>query len=50
MIPLVPMSEDQYAAFMQLSEGDQIEGQVRAGRWRADEAEARMAKAVPQSV
>lgn len=44
MIQLVPMNEDQYDAFMELSERDQIEGQVRVGRWRADEAEARMAE------
>ena len=44
MIELVPMDEDQYSAFIKLSERDQIEGQVRVGRWRADEAEARMAE------
>ena len=44
MIRLVPMDEDQYSDFIKLSERDQIEGQVRVGRWRADEAEARMAE------
>ena len=44
MIQLVPMNEDQYGAFMQLSERDQIEGHVREGTWRAEEADARMAE------
>jgi GNAT superfamily N-acetyltransferase len=43
MISLVPMNEDQYEAFMALSARDQMEGHVREGRWRAEEAEANMA-------
>ena len=38
------MSEDQYEAFMKLSERDQMEGHVREGRWRPAEAEANMAQ------
>jgi GNAT superfamily N-acetyltransferase len=44
MIQLVPMNEDQHSDFMQLSQRDQMEGHVREGRWRADEADARMAE------
>ena len=44
MIELVPMNEDQYGAFIKLSERDQIEGHVREGTWRAEEAEAKMAE------
>ena len=40
MIQLVPMSEDQYEAFMVISARDQMEGHVREGRWHAKEAEA----------
>jgi len=42
------MSEEQYDAFMELSARDQLEGHVREGRWRADEAEANMARMVAQ--
>jgi len=48
MIDLVPMTEEQYDAFMALSARDQWEGHVREGRWRADEAEANMALLVAQ--
>jgi GNAT superfamily N-acetyltransferase len=44
MIHLVPMNQEQYEALMALSERDQIEGHVREGRWRAEEAEANMAR------
>jgi GNAT superfamily N-acetyltransferase len=44
MINLVPMNQEQYEALMNLSERDQIEGHVREGRWRAEEAEANMAR------
>lgn len=48
MIRLVRMNEAQYQAFMELSARDQREGHVREGRWRADEAEANMARLVAQ--
>jgi GNAT superfamily N-acetyltransferase len=48
MIHLVPMLEDQYLAFMELSARDQMEGHIREGRWRADEAEVNMARLVAQ--
>ena len=48
MIQLVPMNNDQYEAFMALSMPDQMQGHVREGRWRAEEAEANMAKLVEQ--
>ena len=38
------MTEDQYEAFMQLSERDQMEGHIREGRWLPEEAEANMAQ------
>jgi GNAT superfamily N-acetyltransferase len=38
------MNQDQYEALMKLSERDQIEGHVREGRWRPEEAEANMAR------
>lgn len=44
MIHLVPMNQEQYEALMKLSERDQIEGHVREGRWRPEEAEANMAR------
>lgn len=48
MIQLVPMNKDQYKAFMALSTPDQMQGHVREGRWRAEEAEASMAKLIEQ--
>lgn len=42
MIQLVPMNEDHFEAFMQLSERDQMEGHVREGRWRAEDAQVNM--------
>jgi GNAT superfamily N-acetyltransferase len=48
MICLVRMNEAQYQTFMELSMRDQWEGHVREGRWRADEAEANMARLVAQ--
>jgi len=48
MIQLVPMSKTLYDAFMELSARDQMQGHVRDGRWRADEAEANMARLVEQ--
>lgn len=48
MIQLVPMNEDQYEAFMELSAPDQMQGHVREGRWRAEEAEANMARLIEQ--
>jgi RimJ/RimL family protein N-acetyltransferase len=48
MIQLVPMNEDQYDAFMELSARDQMEGHVREGRWKAEEAEANMARLTAQ--
>ena len=48
MIRLVPMTEGQYDAFMAISGRDQMEGHVREGRWRAEEAQANMAKLTAQ--
>ena len=48
MIQLVPMNKDQYEAFMALSMRDQMQGHVREGRWRAEEAEANMARLLEQ--
>lgn len=44
MIDLVAMNQDQFEALMELSERDQIEGHVREGRWRPEEAKANMAR------
>jgi GNAT superfamily N-acetyltransferase len=44
MINLVPMNQGQYEALIELSERDQIEGHVRDGSWRPEEAEANMAR------
>ena len=48
MIQLVPMKKDRYEAFMELSARDQMQGHVREGRWRAEEAEGNMARLVEQ--
>jgi GNAT superfamily N-acetyltransferase len=48
MIRLVPMNEDQYEAFMELSMPDQMQGHVREGRWSAEEAQANMAGLIGQ--
>ncbi|MFN2217716.1 MAG: GNAT family N-acetyltransferase [Anaerolineae bacterium] len=48
MINLVGMNQEQYEALMKLSERDQIEGHVRDGSWRPEEAEANMARAKAQ--
>ena len=48
MIQLVPMTEEQYEAFAEISARDQMEGHVREGRWRAEEAEAKMAELTAQ--
>ena len=48
MVRLVPMTEGQYEAFMRISSRDQMEGHVREGRWKAEEAEASMARLTAQ--
>ena len=48
MIRLAPMNEDQYQAFMERSARDQMEGHVREGRWKAEEAEMNMARLTDQ--
>ncbi len=48
MINLVPMNQAQYESFMELSMRDQMEGHVREGRWRAEEAQANMDRLVAQ--
>jgi GNAT superfamily N-acetyltransferase len=42
------MNEEQYEAFLVLSMHDQMQDQVQAGTWRAEEAEANMARMVEQ--
>lgn len=42
MVRLVPMSLEEFEAFVELSMRDQAEGQVQAGTWRAEEASAQM--------
>jgi GNAT superfamily N-acetyltransferase len=42
------MTEEQYEAFAEISARDQMEGHVREGRWKAEEAEANMAKLAAQ--
>ncbi len=48
MVHLVPMNEEQYETFMELSARDQMEGHIREGRWRAEEAQANMDRLVAQ--
>ncbi len=48
MIDLVPMNEEQYETFMELSARDQMEGHIREGRWRAEEAQSNMVRLVAQ--
>ena len=48
MIRLVPMNEAQYETFSEISARDQMAGHVREGRWKAEEAEANMAKLAAQ--
>ena len=48
MIRLAPMTEEQYETFSQVSARDQMEGHVREGRWKAEEAEANMARLTAQ--
>ncbi|NIV38730.1 MAG: GNAT family N-acetyltransferase [Anaerolineae bacterium] len=48
MIRLAPMTEEQYEAFAEISARDQMEGHVREGRWKTEEAEANMAKLTAQ--
>jgi len=42
------MNENQYEYFMQISARDQMAGHVREGRWKAEEAEANMARLTAQ--
>lgn len=44
MLHLSPMKENEYEPFMELSMQEQSEGQIREGRWTAEEAEANMLK------
>ena len=54
MIDLQPMSETEFEAFMQISMADHAAGQVKAGIWQADQAEANIsglrAKFLPQGL
>lgn len=42
MVELIPMTEADYDAFMAISMPDHIQGQITAGKWHPDEAEANM--------
>ena len=42
MIQLVPMNEERYNTFMEISRQDQIQGQILARYWKVDEAEKNM--------
>jgi GNAT superfamily N-acetyltransferase len=42
------MNEEQYEAFSEISARDQMEGHVREGRWKPEEAEANMAQLAAQ--
>ena len=42
MVQLIPMTEEEFEAFMELSMKDQAQGQVQAGTWRAEDAAANM--------
>lgn len=42
MLHLTPMRADEYEPFMAISMQDQAEGQVQAGQWTAEEAEANL--------
>jgi len=44
VLHLSPMKENEYGPFMELSMQEQAEGQIREGRWTAEEAEANMLK------
>ena len=48
MIRLALMNEEQYEVFGAISARDQMEGHVREGRWKAEEAEANMARLTAQ--
>jgi GNAT superfamily N-acetyltransferase len=39
MVRLVPMTEEEFEGFMEISMRDQAQGQVQAGAWRAEEAD-----------
>ena len=39
MVQLVPMTEEEFEAFMKISMRDQAQGQVQAGVWRPEEAD-----------
>jgi len=39
MVRLVPMTEEEFEAFMKISMQDQARGQVQAGTWRAEDAD-----------
>jgi GNAT superfamily N-acetyltransferase len=39
MVQLVPMTAEEFEAFMEISMRDQSQGQVQAGAWRAEEAD-----------
>jgi len=44
MIQLVPMTEDDFEAFMEISIPNHIQDQVKAGTWSAENAEGNMQK------
>ena len=48
MIQLVPMTEDEFEAFMEISMPNHIQDQVKAGLWDAENAEANMQKLLSQ--
>ena len=48
MIRLAPMTGEQYETFSQISARDQMEGHIREGRWKPEEAEANMARLTAQ--
>ncbi len=44
MLLLIPMTEEEFECFMEISIHDQAQGHVRAGTWREDEADEKMEK------
>ena len=48
MIQLVPMTEDDFVVFMKISMPNHIQDMVRAGEWRAENAEENMQKLLSQ--
>ncbi|MBN1872716.1 MAG: GNAT family N-acetyltransferase [Anaerolineae bacterium] len=39
MIRLIPMTQEAFESFMKISLPDQVQGQIQAGHWRAEEAD-----------